>query len=104
MVKTANKPIEPIVKILLAISLGMCLFNMPYGFYELVRFLALVGFVILAYQNYEKGNNNVVIIYLGLAVLFQPFLKITLGREIWNFVDVFVGLGLVVSLFIKNRK
>jgi hypothetical protein len=38
-----------------------------------------------------------------LALLFQPFIKIALGRDIWNIVDVIVGIGLIVSLLIKRR-
>jgi len=35
-----------------------------------------------------------------LAILFQPLLKIALGREGWNVVDVIVGVGLLVSMFV----
>jgi hypothetical protein len=76
---------------------------MPYGYYELVRFVAMVGFSILAYKAYENQNNVLVIIFIGLALLFQPFAKIALGREIWNIVDVIVGLGLIISIFIKPK-
>lgn len=77
---------------------------MPYGFYEFVRFIALIGFGILAYKANEENNNAEMIIYGGLALLFQPFFKIALGREMWNIVDVTVGIGLIVSLFIKRTK
>jgi hypothetical protein len=40
--------------------------------------------------------------YIALALLFQPFVKIALGRTIWNIVDVIVGIGLLVSLFINK--
>lgn len=78
----------------------MCLFNMQYGFYQFVRFSALVGFVILAYQANGTSYKIETIVYVGLAMLFQPFFKIALGREIWNIIDVIVGVGLLVSLFI----
>ena len=122
---------ETIIKIALAILLFVCLLDMPYGYYQLVRFIALFGFSILAYRSYEKeyktemiiyggfialisfvilaykAYNNVknmeVIIYSGLALLFQPIIKIALGREIWNVVDVIVGIGLILSIFLKNK-
>jgi hypothetical protein len=78
--------------------------DMPYGYYQLVRFCSFLGFVFLSYNANQKGNQNVMIIYAGLAMLFQPFLKIALGRELWNFVDIIVGVGLIVSLFIKKNK
>ena len=76
---------------------------MPYGFYQLIRFIALVGFGILAYQTYKKKKMEEMILYGVLALLFQPFFKISLGRDLWNTVDVIVGGGLIVSMFIKKK-
>lgn len=76
---------------------------MPYGYYQLVRFMALVGFTILAYKANEQGQKVEAIIYVCLAILFQPLIKIALGREIWNVVDVAVGVGLIASIFIKPK-
>jgi hypothetical protein len=91
------------VKIILAILFFICLADLPYGFYQFVRFAALVGFAILAYQASEKEYKREMIIYICLAVLFQPLIKISLGREIWNVVDVVVGLALLVSIFLKPK-
>ena len=77
---------------------------MPYGYYQMVRFLGLVGFVILAYDASQQGRQIEIIIYSSLALLFQPFIKIALGRQIWNIVDVIVGLGLLLSLFLNNKE
>lgn len=86
------------VKLILTTILLLCLFDMPYGFYQLVRFLAFVGFGFLAYKANEGNQKTDIIIYLALALLFQPFLKVSLGRTIWMVVDVIVGAGLVISL------
>lgn len=101
--KTIKDITEKLIKIVLAVLFFLCLLNMPYGFYQLVRFAALVGFIILAYRAYEDGKTELVIIYVALAILFQPILKIPLGRMIWNIVDVIVGAGLIISLFIENK-
>jgi hypothetical protein len=93
-----------ILKIVLAILFFLCLADMPYGFYELVRIIALIGFAILAYNANEEGNQTEMIIYGGLALIFQPFFKIALGREIWNIVDVIVGLGLLISIFKEPKE
>lgn len=47
----------------------------------IVRFAALVGSTILLYQASEKQNKIEMIVYVCLAILFQPLLKISLGRE-----------------------
>ena len=94
---------DKIIKILLALLLFICLADMPYGYYQLVRFAGLIGFSILAYKAYEHNKKIEMIIFVGLALLFQPFFKISIGREIWNIVDVIVGVGLLLSIFIKNK-
>ena len=76
---------------------------MPYGFYQTVRFAALVGFAVLAYQASERENKTEMIIYVCLAILFQPLLKISFGREVWNIIDIIVGIGLIVTIFWKRK-
>lgn len=95
--------INKFIKIALSILLFLCLLKMPYGYYEFIRFAALVGFAFLAYQANEAGDNKAIFIYVGLALLFQPFFKVALGRQTWNIVDVIVGLGLIASIFIKQK-
>jgi hypothetical protein len=71
---------------------------MPYGYYQIVRFLALIGFSILAYYAFQKQTINNMIIFISLAILFQPFIKISLGRQIWNLIDVIVAIWLIKSI------
>ena len=92
-----------IIKIALAVFLFLCLAKMPYGYYEFVRFIAMVGFAYLAITSNVKTRQNEVFIFVGLAILFQPFFKIALGRELWNVVDLVVGVGLIASVFIKRK-
>jgi len=39
-----------------------------------------------------------------VLLLFQPFIKVALGRTVWNVADVLVSLGLIISLFLKPKK
>ena len=91
-----------IIKIILSILFFVCLLNMQYGYFQLVRFAALVGFAMLAYAANGQRRKTETIIYVCLGILFQPFFKIALGRQIWNIVDVVVGISLIGSLFIRQ--
>jgi hypothetical protein len=93
---------ENLIKLALAVLLLICLFHMPYGYYQLLRFIAVVGFAILAYYQYERKNIPLVIMFVALALLFQPLEKVPLGRHAWVIVDLAVALGLVVSIFVKK--
>lgn len=81
---------------ILAAILLLCLFNMPYGYYALVRFVAAIGFVYIAYKYYEMKKEKLVWTFGALALLFQPLAKIPLGKDIWNLVDVAVAILLIV--------
>lgn len=93
---------EKTIKIILGILLLLCLLPMPYGFFELVRFVAFVGFGYLAFMANKRNSQNEMILFGALALLFQPFFKIALGRTLWNIVDVVVGIGLLITSM-KNR-
>lgn len=94
---------DKIIKIVLAILFLLCLVDFPYGYYQFVRFTGMIGFAFLAYQANQQNKQTEMIIYIGLALLFQPFFKITLGREIWNIVDVVVAIGLLISVFRQKK-
>jgi hypothetical protein len=94
---------DKIIKVVLAILFFLCLLDMPYGYYQFVRVTGLTGFAILAHHANQQGRQTEMIMYVGLALLFQPFFKVALGRQIWNIVDVVVGLGLLISIFLKPK-
>lgn len=93
-------------KIVLAALLLLCLLDMPYGFYILIRYVATVVFGYMAYSYYQENKKELAIVAGALAVLFQPFIKFALGRFVWNVVDVVAAIALVVLVLVetKNRK
>ena len=95
---------ENLIKIGLAILLLLCLLNMPYGFYQLVRYISLIGFSILAYNANQKEEKTEQVVFIVLALLFQPFFKISLGRTLWNIIDIVVAVGLIISIISDTKK
>jgi hypothetical protein len=93
----------PIIKIVIALLLFGCILDMPYGYFQIVRFASMAGFAYIAYFNFENNKKNEALLYVLLAILFQPLIKISLGRELWNLVDVVVGGWLIISIFYKNN-
>jgi len=93
-----------IIKLVLAALLLLCLADMPYGFYQLIRFVAMVSFSYFSYDYFKVKQDKLGFAFAALALLFQPFLKITLGRTIWNIVDVMVAILLVWLTIVAYRK
>jgi hypothetical protein len=91
-----------IIRIILIFLFIGCLFDWEYGYYQLVRFLGMIGFGILAFNSYEK-NKTWFVIWLSSMILINPIFKIALGRELWNIIDVIWAILLVVSIFSEDK-
>ena len=89
-----------ILKVILILLLLVCLMDMPYGYFQFVRFSGFVIFLILFFN--EK-NSQLKIFWIVSALLINPFIKIALGRFIWNIIDVFWAIILVFTFFIEKE-
>ena len=91
------------IYLILAALMLLCLAPMPYGYFQLVRFVAMVAFGLMAYQYYRRHKAIAATVFGVLALLFQPIFKIALGRATWNVIDVLVAV-LLIALFILEKR
>jgi len=91
-------------KLLITIALLICLLDMPYGYYQLVRFLSMIFFGILAISYYNEKQSGWMYFYGASAILLNPIIKIALGRTIWNIVDVVLAVVIIIDLIIEIKK
>lgn len=101
---TDKNKLSVIIKILMTIALLVCLLDMPYGYYQLVRFSAMVVFGVFAVSYYINEKSTWMYFYGFSALLFNPFLKVYLGRTMWNVVDVVVAIIIIVNIITEQRK
>ena len=87
-----------------AIALLICLLPMPYGYFMLVRFAAMIIFGLMALDYYARKKECIAIFFGSMAVLFQPIIKISLGRTMWNIVDVVMAIILSIIWYKDYRK
>ena len=95
---------KKILLIIMVALLLVCVVPMPYGYYQLVRFVAMAVFAYLAYEYYKVNRVGVYYTFVALALLFQPFFKVALGRVMWNIVDVIVAAFLMVLLLADKKR
>ena len=88
--------------LILSALLLLCLAPMPYGYYILIRYVSMVSFGFMSYRYVKENKVTLAVAFGALALLFQPFFKIALGRTMWNIVDVLVAILLIV-LWIRER-
>jgi len=98
-----NKKVSIAIKIVITVLLLGCLLKFQYDYFQLVRFLGMVGFAVLAFDQYKK-NQAYFVLWLASALLINPFIKIALGRSTWNVIDVILAVILIISIFtpVKN--
>ena len=50
----------------------------------------------MALDYYAKQKESIAIFFGSMAVLFQSFIKISLGRTMWNVMDVVMAIILLI--------
>ena len=89
--------------LILAAMFLLCLAPMPIGYFNLVRLVAVISFGVMAYKSYVAKKEIFAWTFGILALLFQPFVKITLGRTVWNIIDVIIAIGFLFLFYYENK-
>lgn len=87
-----------------AVLMVLCLFDMPYGYYTFVRFVAMVVFAIIAFKCIFNDKKEWALFFVSSALLFQPFIKVALGRTMWNVVDIIEAIVLILFVIKYKRE
>lgn len=85
-----------------AILLLLCILPMPYGFFTIVRLAMTIISGYLAYNYFSQNKKELAITFSIVAILFQPFIKFALGREVWLVVDVVIAIFLLILAIRKK--
>ena len=83
------------IKAVVAILLLVCLFNVPRGYFQFVRFSVFVFCIWLAYTEYFKGIYATAIPALLCAVLFNPIIRFYIPKRNWLLIDTALAICLV---------
>ena len=58
-----------------------------YGYYTFIRWLVMIAFVYFAYKSYEQNQIGLLIYFVGVAIMFNPFQKFWFIKETWHMID-----------------
>ena len=87
---------KTLIKVIIAGILFGCLANVPYGYFQFVRISSCIGFIYLAYYEFENNQPIIGILSVICAILLNPILKIHFTRPLWNNIDLIIGILLIV--------
>lgn len=68
---------------------------LPYGYYTFLRPVAFTVFAAAAFVAHQRKVRLFPFVYVALALLFNPFIKVHLPKEAWAVVDVVSALFLL---------
>lgn len=94
---------KKIIKIGLVILLLLCLLEMPYWYYQLLRIFGTIGFAYLSWKEYEERLKLTPILFAISAILLNPIIKISFDRNTWQFVDIILATILFITLLFEKK-
>ena len=73
--------------------------KLDYGFYQLLRFTVTILSSWNAVKVYKENQKSFwLFVFIAIAILFNPVIKITFEREIWQVIDS-VALGAFICYY-----
>lgn len=85
--------------------ISIALLKLPYGYYTLLRVVLCFSFCYFIYLNYRYYQNNFFYpIFSLLAIIYNPFFPLHLGREIWVYVNIVTIVAVILSfIFLRSK-
>jgi hypothetical protein len=77
---------------------------LPYGYYTVLRIVAAGTFIWAFIVSYSRKGALLPWIYLLLAILFNPVLKVPLTQDYWMIVNITGGALLLLTMHKIKRK
>lgn len=77
--------------------------KLPYGYYTFLRIVVTLYTLLLAFYAHDQSKNNTMILFLSIAILFNPLIPIYLSKDVWGIIDVatavlFIALPLILKV------
>lgn len=93
-----------IFRIIVSALLFIAILDLPYGYYTLLRIVvtAVAGYGI--YTFVQKNIRITILIFSGIAVIFNPLIPVHLEKETWQVINVVVGTFFLISLYYGSDK
>ena len=73
---------------------------LSYGYYTLLRLIACAVFAWAAYVTLENDKALLPWVFIVLALLFNPVIKVCLSKEIWAVID---GCSAIFLLMVSPK-
>ncbi|MEI8377936.1 MAG: DUF6804 family protein [bacterium] len=81
-------------------------FQMPYGYYQLLKFVIFITTGVIGFDLYNKTQtiSYKFIAYSLIALLYNPFINIHFERENWQIINIITIIMLFFYIKDENSK
>ncbi len=87
-----------------AFALFAAIFDIPYhDFYTILRTLVCITFLLLVCKQYDGEGESINLIYVFIAILFNPVKPIEFSKDYWMVIDAIIS-AYCLYLFYKEEK
>lgn len=78
--------------------------KMPYGYYQLLRFIVCIFSAIVALLRFRSNSWVLAWVYVAIAILFNPIAPIHFKCDTWSIIDVVVAILMVYTSFYNTSR
>ncbi len=86
-----------------AVMLLLALVQLPYGYYQLLRWVVCGVSIFLAYTAYDWKKTWATWLFVVIALLFNPLIPIYLSRELWQLIDMVSSILFFAAILILRK-
>ncbi|GAI91013.1 unnamed protein product [marine sediment metagenome] len=70
----------------------------PYGYYILLRWITCIASILVAFQAFEKNIDWAKVVFIVIAILFNPLAPIYLSRSTWIPLDIITAMLFIFAM------
>lgn len=70
----------------------------PYGYYTLLRWITCITSILVAFQAFENNIDWAKVVFIIIAILFNPLVPIYLSRSIWIPLDIITAILFIFAI------
>lgn len=83
---------------------GIAIFNLPYGFYMLLRCVSSGAAIYLLLTARQRIQDWQVFALIVVILVFNPIFKVHLGRDMWRIIDAVAAVFyFATTATLKNK-
>jgi len=70
----------------------------PYGYYIFLRWITCIASILVIFQAFEKSIDWAKVVFIIIAILFNPIAPIYLSRSTWIPLDIVIAIVFIFSI------